>query len=305
MSNEPQTATILPREYTDVLRGMAMILIMGVHAWTPFSSFPRCMNLVSSLSVAVFLFLSGYGLSESHRQKGLTGFFRRKFNRIVFPYWIWLLLTIPLRPFDLTALLGNFFFIPADDNYLYFIVYLVYCYAAFGMAHRFFPRHVTAVLALFTVASLFFPPLSATKSLSFLAGCLVSMHSGHIKRLQGNGKMARCVAVATLLALLLYALKLLPFIQNHKGTPPFCLLVSSTLLCFTPIFLAIPKLVSPLLRSRIIKMAGIMSLELYMVHSAFIPYIHTLTNVLMFYTASVILAIGFHRFNSAWMKARD
>lgn len=302
MSNNPHASTILPRDYTDALRGMAMILIMAVHAWTPFSSFPRCLNLVSSLGVAVFLFLSGYGLSESHKQKGLEGFVRRKSGRIVFPYWIWLLLTIPLRQFSITELLGNFFFVISEDNYLYFIIYLVYCYIAFWVAHRFFPRHSITVLALFSAVSLFFPPLSATKSLSFLAGCLASRHAARIEGILRSDKAVRCVASCTLLAILLYTFKLLPSIQAVKGTPLFCLLVSSTLLCFTPVFLIIPRLFSFVLRSGMIRTAGVMSLELYMVHSAFIPYISSITTLLLYYTLSVILAAVFFRFNNKWMR---
>ncbi|MBO5232693.1 MAG: acyltransferase [Prevotella sp.] len=304
MDNKPLTSTIFQRDYTNVLRGMAIILIMAVHAWEPFSSFPWCGNLVSSLGVAVFLFLSGYGLSESYRQKGLDGFIRRKFGRIVFPYWIWLVFTIPFREFNAAELAGNIFFLPSGNNYLYFIVYLIHCYAAFWLAHRFFPRHDTAVLALFSVVSLFFPPLSATKSLSFLAGCLASKHSSRIEDMHKAGTLKRYVMAATVAATVLYALKALPAIQEYKGTLPFNLLVSADLLLFTPAFIAIPLLMPALRRGKIMATAGMMSLELYMIHSAFVYCIASVTDVIIFYTASVIIATVFHRYNSSWLKSR-
>ena len=58
------------------------------------------------------MFVSGFGLNESHKSKGIDGFWAKKFKRIIIPFWIFTLLVIPFRAeFTPEWLFNNIFFV--------------------------------------------------------------------------------------------------------------------------------------------------------------------------------------------------
>ena len=93
---------MLNRPLTNALRGMAVLLIVISHFFGGGFEI-RYFTPLGGVGVAIFLFLSGYGLNESFIKKGLDGYWGKKILRIVIPYFIWcglLALTIWLLPYD-------------------------------------------------------------------------------------------------------------------------------------------------------------------------------------------------------------
>lgn len=65
------------RDCTTTIRGIAILTIIIGHIGV--SGFDlRAFNPFGGIGVAMFLFLSGYGLTESYKNNGLGGFWRKK-----------------------------------------------------------------------------------------------------------------------------------------------------------------------------------------------------------------------------------
>ena len=61
------TTSFLQRDYTNCLRGIAAVIIVVFHVLITWDC-PRVVNLPGSVAVALFLFLSGFGIHESYKK---------------------------------------------------------------------------------------------------------------------------------------------------------------------------------------------------------------------------------------------
>ena len=86
---------ILARQNTQWMQGVSAIMIMLMHFVMQTAHYPRFLNILGSLGVAVFLFVSGFGINESYRDKGLDGFWRKRITRVILPCWIVFLFALP------------------------------------------------------------------------------------------------------------------------------------------------------------------------------------------------------------------
>jgi peptidoglycan/LPS O-acetylase OafA/YrhL len=91
------------RNQTNCLRGIAAIIIVVFHVLIEWEM-PRIVNLASSVAVAAFLFLSGFGIHESYKKYGLEKYWLKKFKRIIIPYTLFITVLLPFKSdFDLKA----------------------------------------------------------------------------------------------------------------------------------------------------------------------------------------------------------
>lgn len=83
-----QSWKILDRNQTNQLRGISILSIIVGHLWVHVSSIKPSL-LMGGEGVALFLVLSGFGLTRSFYEKkpSITSFFIRRIERIMFPYW--------------------------------------------------------------------------------------------------------------------------------------------------------------------------------------------------------------------------
>lgn len=44
-------------------------------------------NIFDSVAVAVFLFIAGFGINESHKINGINNFWKKRFLRVIIPCW--------------------------------------------------------------------------------------------------------------------------------------------------------------------------------------------------------------------------
>lgn len=79
----------LDRIQTDQLKGIAILFVVTGHLWTHVSLHGAVPNF-AGYAVALFLLLSGYGLTRSWQKKPLTAkeFAFRRISRVMVPYWI-------------------------------------------------------------------------------------------------------------------------------------------------------------------------------------------------------------------------
>ncbi len=134
----------LSLENSQVLKGISALLVVFAHLSTNIQKpFPNIvMNLfvyVGPLAVAVFFFLSGYGLTFSYLKKGdeyLNGFFRKRLLSLIVPF------LIVLVPYNLIVVLrgrfvlNDFFYSvidgdPLNVKYSWYVAVILLFYVLF------------------------------------------------------------------------------------------------------------------------------------------------------------------------------
>ena len=118
---------------TNSCKGVALILLLWHHLYyenPEFGLITYKIALLSEVCVAIFVILSGYGLSESikHKNEGLLAFYKKRFVSLFSNYWFIAIIFVPL---------GVFFF-----HITFQSVFLSHPYAKFLIQmsglHRFF-----------------------------------------------------------------------------------------------------------------------------------------------------------------------
>lgn len=71
---------------TNSIRGIAILMVILMHSSCNFGL--RIFTPLGGIGVALFLILSGYGLTESYKRKKLELFWKSKFSKIWIPYAI-------------------------------------------------------------------------------------------------------------------------------------------------------------------------------------------------------------------------
>lgn len=124
--------------------------------------------------VAVFLIISGYGLSISTNKKGLKGFWTKKLVRVFLP-WLFVWLTMVLlngeKKFSAPSLSALFLL----DSTNWYLQYLLLCYLSFYISHKWFYHFRWLLMGGFFILSfVFWGNIQAEQSCSFLIGCLIA-----------------------------------------------------------------------------------------------------------------------------------
>ena len=87
--DDAREVTFMSRPYTDVLRAIAILLIIFHHA--TINADINVFMPLGGIGVAMFLLLSGYGITCSYKKYGLAHYWRKKAARIWLPYMLLLL----------------------------------------------------------------------------------------------------------------------------------------------------------------------------------------------------------------------
>lgn len=124
--------------------------------------------------VAVFLIISGYGLSISTNKKGLKGFWTKKLVRVFLP-WLFVWLTMVLlngeKKFSAPSLSALFLL----DSTNWYLQYLLLCYLSFYISHKWFYHFRWLLMGgIFILSFVFWGNIQAEQSCSFLIGCLIA-----------------------------------------------------------------------------------------------------------------------------------
>ena len=72
------------RANTQALRGIAALMIVFFHVVWGYGISPL-LNMWGAFFVTIFIILSGYGLEESFRTRGLDGYWRKRVEKVVLP----------------------------------------------------------------------------------------------------------------------------------------------------------------------------------------------------------------------------
>ena len=286
---------LLSRQQSDVIRGMAAIIIAIFHVLIEWQC-PRVVNIFGSVCVAAFLFLSGFGIHESYKKNGLSRYWVKKWKRIILPYWLFLSVVTLFQgwPGWKTFLLDACFV----QSQFWFIPYLVQCYLVYWIISRCLSHYwVIAFLVIGFIALNTLPQIEAEQSFSFFAGVLASRHIDFLRRLSHSQLLSFGLA-SMLCGILFLLLKEIPAVHAYKGTVPY-----NYILLFIKLPLAVPLILLPeflpiLQSSRLLHGAGIASLEIYLVHLPFVPYVEqTVWSVCVFVLVVVVCSYVYYQIN--------
>lgn len=120
-------------QYFDFLRGIAVIMVVAIHAY-PLSSDDGVSRVLRSLigcAVPVFLAISGFFLSKKtfDNRKQYVAFLRRQVPKVYVPMLIWslpMLTTVILKGDGIWQSVGYFFV--GGLGVFYFIAVIIQCY---------------------------------------------------------------------------------------------------------------------------------------------------------------------------------
>ncbi|UEA87253.1 acyltransferase family protein [Alistipes senegalensis] len=286
---------LLDFNYTNCLRGVAILLIMTGHIVGTMGF--RYINPFGGTGVALFLFLSGFGCNESYKHKGLNGFWRKKVKRVLLPYGIVITLIYAFLQksiWDLSYLLEIY----GLQTTYWFIAFLIKWYIVFWATTKFILRWRVITMCFCGLLMLvFLPEIEAEQSLSFLLGVVCSEKLKSVKSLS-KSRLAVITILGLVIGGLFLAIKQLPEVRQYEGESVYAIVQMMIKVPFAISLVAVLTFLPSLLKSHYLMLAGIISYELYLVHFPFYIYLEgRLMWAILLFVCSFIVAYVFNRFN--------
>lgn len=281
--------------FTDCLRGVAILLVfqshvcstMGIVIFTP----------LGGTGVALFLFLSGYGLNESYKRTGLQRYWRKKVARVLFPYF--LLISAEYLWQGRNFLSFDYVLdITGLKTTHWYIAFLVKWYIVFWVTSRFFPHWRGHIMVGIGVIMLFlFPNIEAEQAFSFVTGYFASIHIDKLRNLVRQ-QFVLLGGAAFVFGIVCLALKQLPGVRELEETFVYNIVQAGIKLPLALSLVAGLTLMPGLQRSRFLMLSGALSYEIYLLHIPFYGYVNgSLALAFVFCVVSFIAAFLFSLLN--------
>lgn len=274
-------------------------MIMLMHFIMQIEGYPRILNILGSIGVAAFLFISGFGINESYKKNGLSGYWHKRIVRVAIPFWIIILMKLPyLEHFDGSKLLNNLLF---TNSELWFIDFIVRWYIIYWAARKFLPLHTTKILAAFAVAFIFTQQLMSEQAFSFFCGYLTSQHYDKIKQFSRN-KILKFTIASFAYGTLFMLVKEIPFVRRYIGTLPFNFILLNIKLPLAVAIITAPHIFPVFRNMKPVTWFGKISYEIYIVHYNFMPLVTGIVPIVKYIAISTIIATVFNKINNELKK---
>lgn len=293
ISDKFYVACELDNSTTITIKGIAIFIIILSHIGGKLGT--RFLTPLGGIGVAMFLFLSGYGLSKSYVRNQLSFYWRKRFIAIYPAYLIASIVAwIANGVTDVKITLLGIIFIKPAIPYGWYFQYLLLWYAVFwisSLAHS--GKWKWAILLTFAVISFcFLPEIMAEQSVSFISGVFVSTKEECIsKNVTGKNKVFISIGLI-LVGIVALGIKQIEIVR----TAPQIIFKGVQLLIKFPIAIGmIMLLLSPNINTRIkfrgFYLLGLISYELYLLHGMCINYINSIGTV--YKLISLLLSVIF------------
>lgn len=290
---------ILSRQNTLWMQGVSALLIMLMHFVMQLEDYPRFFNIFGSVAVAVFLFISGFGINESYKINGINNFWKKRFLRVIIPCWTIFLFQLPfVEHFDSVQLLKNLTFYDSD---LWFVDYIMRWYLVYWISRRFFTKNTKYILFVFGIYNVFQQQLYSEQAFSFFCGYLASEYVGKLNKLNKK-HVLKYTCLSVIYGIIFLLIKEIPTIQQIKGSVLFNVILLNIKLPLAMSIIAAPFLFPLLKKIGIFNKLGKISYELYIVHYNFMPAITGIISIFIYSAYSIIISVIFRRINQLLSK---
>lgn len=211
----------LSRVHTVNCKGIAILIIIICHLSALIfpTKIARLTTPLGGIGVAIFLFLSGYGINESYKEKKLNKYWKKRIINVIVPYLIIFFIygIINYHKLDTLKLLKLFFTIEEVNNYYYwYIGYQLICYIIFFITVTLSQNKVQKNILLslfFGICFLLFNEIRAEQSVSFMLGIIVSDNK-NIKENINNTAITITLLIIGILALGLKQIDIVRHLPN-------------------------------------------------------------------------------------------
>lgn len=295
------TPPFLDKDYTTILKGIAIFIIMLGHM-ACFWPEGRLLTSLGGTGVAIFLITSGYGLMESYKRIGLEKFWQKRLLRVWMPYAIVCVLLCIFKGGTVLALLKNLVLITSP---FWFVKYIVVYYVLLYITLKFFERYKTYIFFFIAFLSLFIlKGVEGEQAFSFLVGVLCSIYRDSLRSYfdMNKKRYARVGIPMFLLGALFLFIKQFPEVRDSSY------IVMNVVQAFIKLPFASSIILMIVYFTRVksnpmLYLMGLISYELYLVH---FPFWHcadtTLWPSLLVVFFSIPVSYVFYCFNNAIMK---
>lgn len=289
---ENRNSFFLSFDHTLALKGLSAFMIMLFHYAMLIEGYPRIFNIIGGPCVAVFLFLSGYGINESWKKNNGVSYWKKRIKNVLIPYWIVIIFQIPFYDkFHIDRLLHNIFIYGSD---LWFIDFILRWYIVYWISKKFFPIFTDYILLAFSLCCFLSENLMAGQAFSFFIGYMFSQYSEKTRKIYSSTNPYIPV-FCLLFATIMIGIKELEFFQTNRESIYFKLLLAFINLPLAISFITISSHFPALCRNIIIKWLGNISYEIYIIHYNFFPNIcNKIINIGIFSCISLIVSDLFH-----------
>ena len=249
---------------TTVMRGIAILMVVVHHLSLWFGT-----NVLTSWGgggVAIFMILSGYGLTMSYQKSGVKRFLWKRFVGIFIPWLVVILISMqPWTLYNQEWFWKYLFFI---DHGPWYMQYLFVWYILFFVAHcmrwtyriRWYIIGISALLMF-----LYWGPLQQEQSLCFPLGMWIGEHYERVKKIDKRIYL-RLSAVAAIVAIFALGAKQIPYIRSDISSWIFITLqvILKTSMAIA-VIAAVPFIIK-IKASRFLLFTGVISYEMYLIH---------------------------------------
>jgi len=213
----------LKMEYSEELKGLAIIFVIFGHlCGMKFFDIDNA-NPIAATGVAIFLFLSGFGLMKSYMKKGIdSNFLYRRVKKVIIPYWIVTIIWIFVDEvfggirynFKNIAMSLVGFKSPIDST-MWFISYILMFYVCFFVCFK-LKKSNSLKLFLLVIVSASISMLIYKINLGdisteyyihylpFPIGCFIALHSNKLAKYFTQRKLLITLSLLCLICSILY-----------------------------------------------------------------------------------------------------
>lgn len=302
----------LSKECSKIAKGLAICCVILAHLGKPLG-IPFVFQF-GGIGVAVFLFLSGYGINESVSKNGVKHFWVKRFLSVFLVYFLFEACRLSMNgwSFSFGEFVGDICLISPRAPMTWYLNYLLIWYVLYYVGYLLTKIKIPLALTLGVAAVVlffYFPHrLQSEQSFSFYLGVLCSMFRLNGKPvatwLTGIPSQVCIVGTGSILIFLLLIFKKINFADEECS------------LCYNAVSMAVKIVAIPVLLllaswgkrlpvlHAMIGIAGIYSYELYLVHATTVSSLNaSLASVSSFIVLTCALTYALHGLSSVCRRA--
>lgn len=291
---------LISNRKTTLIKGIAIFCVVICHLGNFFTRFTTPLG---GIGVALFLIVSGYGLSESYKKSGIKGFWLKRFIGVMIPYFfVEIFYYLFNRDVSLIEIIKDLTFLEPKFRLGWYLNYLLVWYIIFWMFYKLCTRYrlklnstliVSFWFSVSVIIGFHYVDISSIRyeqTFSFFIGVIMSYFPDKIYRFISNKKWL----IWILLGILFLGIKQIHYVREL----PAVMYVNIDLIIKTAISFGIMGyivLTDFVYTERSISLLGKYSYELYLVHGSLLLMFNYIDfgvySVMLFIIATVICSI--------------